>query len=384
MFRTLRNLIVNIMAAFIRDRDARHKFRNKYKRKSKFRKLRDDNRILFHENKALRSELNKIKSGITRLNEKNLFKYKQGTIFSCRKFLDIPDFAEKYKSLINGLDDESIECVTRILSRMKLIAQQDPGNDKNAWKTLDIYSSKELELMENVRKEFNLRIMQLSEGCFAYKNYLLPIRHFEDSVFYYKHHINKLKNLEKLKHKDFIDVGGFIGDSAIVFTEFTSGKIYSFEAVSKNYDYMLKTIELNNSKNIIPVKIGLGSKDETLDIKIQGSASALTPNTPIYREDAPTETISITTLDNYLKDKDINVGLIKVDIEGFEQEFLKGAVSTIRKFKPALLLSIYHNNNDFFNIKPLVESWNLGYKFKVSRPALRGLSGETLLICECD
>ena len=53
MLRTLRNLTVSIMAAFIRDRDARHKFRNKYKIRSKFRKLRDDNRRLFNENKKL-------------------------------------------------------------------------------------------------------------------------------------------------------------------------------------------------------------------------------------------------------------------------------------------------------------------------------------------
>lgn len=56
MLRTLRNLTVNLLAAFIRDRGARHKFRNKYKRKSKFRKLRDDNRRLFAENKMLFTE----------------------------------------------------------------------------------------------------------------------------------------------------------------------------------------------------------------------------------------------------------------------------------------------------------------------------------------
>ena len=47
------------MAACIRDRDARHKFRNKYKIRSKFRKLRDDNKRLFNENKRLFQE-NKI------------------------------------------------------------------------------------------------------------------------------------------------------------------------------------------------------------------------------------------------------------------------------------------------------------------------------------
>ena len=56
MLRALRNLTVNIMAAFIRDREARHKFRNKYKIRSKFRKLRDDNRKLLLDNKKLLKE----------------------------------------------------------------------------------------------------------------------------------------------------------------------------------------------------------------------------------------------------------------------------------------------------------------------------------------
>ena len=62
MFRTVRNLIVSIMAAFIRDREARHKFRNKYKRKSKFRKLRDDNRILFDKIERLLSEVQRLRA----------------------------------------------------------------------------------------------------------------------------------------------------------------------------------------------------------------------------------------------------------------------------------------------------------------------------------
>ena len=57
MFITLRNLIVSIMAAFITDRDARHNFRNKYKRKTKFRKLRDDNKRMFEEIASIKAAL---------------------------------------------------------------------------------------------------------------------------------------------------------------------------------------------------------------------------------------------------------------------------------------------------------------------------------------
>lgn len=55
----------------------------------------------------------------------------------------------------------------------------------------------------------------------------------------------------------------------------------------------------------------------------------------------------------------------------------------IFKQKPILIISIYHNYSDFFKIKPLIESWNLGYRFDF----FRGVDGmttfaDTMLICE--
>ncbi|WP_237416290.1 FkbM family methyltransferase [Helicobacter saguini] len=95
-----------------------------------------------------------------------------------------------------------------------------------------------------------------------------------------------------------------------------------------------------------------------------------------------TQIAEIITLDSYVEQNNIDVGFIKVDIEGFEQELLKGAFKTIKKFKPAMLISIYHNASDFFEIKPLIESWNLGYTFKFHKPVDGSISIETALYCE--
>ena len=383
MPRTLRNLIVNIMAAFIRDRDARHKFRNKYKIRSKFRKLRDDNRILFNDNKILKHEIEITKKEIATIKSQNCFRYSPNTIAMCKSFysqFSDKDLPEKYLKLIKGLDEESISCVSRFLSRTKLISQLE----QNKSGILDFFTEDEKYKIAKFRKEFGQKITQLSENCWAYGKYLFPIRGADNSSIYFRHQIPYLKNIERLRNKDFIDVGCYIGDSALIFTEYTDGKIYSFEPTTRNYNLALKTIELNNCKNIIPVKMALGSKDETLPIKIQGGSSTLTKNTPIYKDESPNEIINVTTLDRFLEDKDLDIGLIKVDIEGFEQEFLKGAEQTIRKHRPTMLLSIYHNASDFFDIKPLIESWNLGYKFQVSSP-LNGTYGiDTLLLCEID
>ena len=92
--------------------------------------------------------------------------------------------------------------------------------------------------------------------------------------------------------------------------------------------------------------------------------------------------VPVVALDEYIAEHPMEIGLIKVDIEGAEPLFLAGAKKTICEQKPILLLSIYHNAHDFFELKPLIESWDLGYKFKIHKPVLGSISGETLLIAE--
>lgn len=140
---------------------------------------------------------------------------------------------------------------------------------------------------------------------------------------------------------------------------------------------MLTTIKLNGAKRIVPVHKGLGAKESKEKISIQGAGSSVVlPNTGVFEE------IEIIPLDSFVREKKLKVGFIKVDIEGFEQEFLKGAKETIIEQKPAMLISLYHKYSDFFDIKPLLESWNLGYKFKFIKPIDHNVSGETALYCE--
>jgi FkbM family methyltransferase len=178
-------------------------------------------------------------------------------------------------------------------------------------------------------------------------------------------------------------VGAYIGDSAVVLSKYTKGKVYSFEPSSINYELLVKTIILNNLKDkIVTINKGLADKKEVLNIRTDIVSGGFCLDD---KAGNGLSNVEVDSLDNFVDENNIEVGLIKVDVEGFEQKFLAGAINTIKKQKPALLLSIYHNANDFFEIKPLIESWNLGYKFKV-----RTLSGkdkffaDTMLICEVD
>lgn len=286
--------------------------------------------------------------------------------------IDKKIFLEKYKNLVSGLDEESIRQISTIIARIIKISKSDIYED--------VFTEEEVIQIKKLEKEFKNNIIELNENCYAYKQYILPINHFEKSVFYYKHSINELENSDKIKNKNIIDVGGFIGDSAIVLKDYTDCKVYSFEPETNNIELMYKTIELNNAQDkIIPIKCGLGSKEEQQEIYSDGSGSVLLQNT---NAEMKKETINITTLDKFVEENNIEVGLIKVDIEGFEPEFLKGAVNTIKNQKPTLLLSIYHNAHDLFELKPYIESLNLNYKLKIRKPVDGSVRGEILLIAE--
>lgn len=334
-------------------------------------------------------QLNKIDSNLIIIKNQNNTTYKylsqnilQNIINSkfeyerCKEFYnDIQklDFVNSYKSLIKNLDDDSVQCINKVLARVELIS-------KNGLPIYNLYDKNELSEIDNINKNFYPNIIKLSDNCFAYKKYLLPINHFEPSVFYYKNNIDVLTDFNKIREKNIIDVGGYIGDSAIIFSDYTNKHIYSFEPTTENLSLMNRTIEINELKNkIIPVNMALGSKNEEQEIYLQGSGSSVTR---VIEENPVKECIKITTLDDFVQNNCIEVGLIKVDIEGFEQEFLKGAINTIKTQKPTLILSIYHYADDFFKIKPMIESLNIGYNLRVIKPIGSGIRGEIVLICE--
>ena len=199
-------------------------------------------------------------------------------------------------------------------------------------------------------------------------------------MFYYRHGLDEVQTLERVKGKAILDVGGYIGDSVLVLSELEPRVIYSFEADPENYELMQKTIALNRIENAVPVMCALGDHEGTSTFHRGGSSSGT-----VYREGiryTDEFEVPLTTLDSFVKEHPIEIGLIKVDIEGAEPFFLEGAKKTICEQRPILLLSIYHNAHDFFELKPLLESWNLGYRFHIHKPTYGNATSETLLIAE--
>jgi len=71
--------------------------------------------------------------------------------------------------------------------------------------------------------------------------------------------------------------------------------------------------------------------------------------------------IEAVTLDSILDGKPAT--LIKMDIEGAEMEALKGALETIKKWKPRMAISVYHKPWDIIMFPLYLKSLNPDYSF---------------------
>lgn len=288
-------------------------------------------------------------------------------------FLAIDQFEERYLKLTRNLPDSSLNTIAQIINRLKLIYELDIP-------IFNFFNKEEQEDIRNLREHFFANVVQIGKEKYCYQNYFLPINHFEPCVFYYRHSLDRLRDLEDLREKDLIDAGGFIGDSALIFSPLTNRKVYSFEPSPENYANFQKTIELNQLDNVVLEPLALSDQAKKITFNLSGSASSAHPNESFdFSEKIEVEAIS---LDEYVEKNNLEVGLIKTDLEGAEMEFLIGAAETIKKFKPILLISIYHSIGDFLDIKPMIESWELGYQFEIVKPIDGSIIFETVLIAE--
>ena len=285
------------------------------------------------------------------------------------------DSAQRFNALISGLDNESRNTVSDIIHRMGMIAD---GN-----KSLqDVYTQREQEEFVRMNDEFSSKIVKLNDNLYYYNGYYLPVNQFDSSVFYSKYAIDELTTLDSVRNKDIIDAGGYVGDTALLFSSYTDKSIHVFEASPSNMDIIRETIRLNHLDNIVPVSKALGENSGTATFSLgeRNSCNSLVER-PGYNYPNHIE-VPVITLDDYVRENNLEVGLIKVDIEGGEQLLLKGAVETIRTQHPILLISIYHSANDFFEIKPMIEKMCDKYTFRIIKPANSAIVIETILLAE--
>jgi FkbM family methyltransferase len=137
-----------------------------------------------------------------------------------------------------------------------------------------------------------------------------------------------------------IDCGANIGMYSLYFSKWApQSTIHAFEPLKKNQDLFLRNCELNNFKNIKLNCFGLSNEEKEVDIYIVDESNLGKTSTFSQNKGEKRERIKLTTLDKYCAENNIEeIDFIKVDIEGSELDFIKGAENMISKSKNLKML----------------------------------------------
>lgn len=145
------------------------------------------------------------------------------------------------------------------------------------------------------------------------------------------------KKVGKLKNFSVADIGANIGNHSLYFSNYFK-KVYAFEAHPKIFS--VNQLNTSNKKNIELFNFGLGDTNKNSFIyeneyNMGGSS--------VINKVGKKIKIKILKLDNIKKIKKLL--LIKIDVEDFELQVLKGSLNTIKKFKPIIVFESWSKHN---------------------------------------
>lgn len=153
-----------------------------------------------------------------------------------------------------------------------------------------------------------------------------------------------------------LDVGGFRGETAIVFADWVGakGKVFAFEPVPASYRAMTENIRANHLEGVITA-VNKGCSSVSKGAK----AISCTDGAPwsyISEGDGVVD-VELVTIDDFVRANHLKkVDFIKMDVEGFESDVLLGGKEVLRTFKPKLAVALYHKSSDLVEIPRLVRS----------------------------
>jgi FkbM family methyltransferase len=166
--------------------------------------------------------------------------------------------------------------------------------------------------------------------------------------------------VQNAKDGDVIHAGAFFGDFLPALSRgcARSSKIWAFEPNHENYRCSLITILINDLQNVNLVNAGLGEITGVGTLVTQDEkGKSLGELSYIQQHSGPKPlealTVNIVAIDEVIP-VDRKITVLHLDVEGYEQQALTGALATIRRNCPFLILETMPSEEWFIkNLKPL-------------------------------
>ena len=146
----------------------------------------------------------------------------------------------------------------------------------------------------------------------------------------------------------FVDIGMNIGQTLLKVRSIDQHIPYiGFEPNPVCVSYLYKLIQLNQIENVRIMPVGLGSQSEILTLYADNEFASGASVIKGFRKNQKIKfeyNIPVFSGDEILNN--LKIGLIKIDVEGFELDVLKGIINSIKLNRPFILCEILPNYNN--------------------------------------
>jgi len=225
--------------------------------------------------------------------------------------------------------------------------------------------------------EFTKFLRMVSLGWLYYKNYWEKNNIKFKHVYLQTYEVFEEENYKFLnvEDKNILDIGAFVGDSAIYFILKGAKKVYAVEPHPDAYNEMLDNIKLNNMEDkIIPINMGINYEKDYVSINIVdinnvGGSFFNSNNTGIK--------IPAGKLSDIIDKYNIDAQVLKMDCEGCEYDIILKDYDTIREFDE--IGFEYHAYNTKIPVSKLLEKLNKDFECKF----IKGGINEKIGILHC-
>lgn len=144
-----------------------------------------------------------------------------------------------------------------------------------------------------------------------------------------------------------LDIGANIGAHTVFFANAVGqmGRVLAFEPVRSNFQMLCANLTLNGLDHVQPAHMAVGREAGTVQVPRAGltnvgNQGAFSLKDPLP-DDATLDTVPMTTVDELNLE---SCHFMKIDVEGMEEEVLRGAVATLERHQP--ILHLENNKKD--------------------------------------
>ena len=242
---------------------------------------------------------------------------------------------------------------------------------------------------------FTARNVQLVSEIGCDLSEISKLRHLNKrGISYSRYLLFKKKWVLDCNIRTVIDIGANVGEFTAVFAElFPDARIYAFEPLLDCFEQLRKVAKQYQGR-VKVFNIALGTQEGSFEFQRSSwaPASSFREMSNLHKKNYPhsarseTVKVNVKTLDDVFKNIDLNKNIfIKVDVQGFEDEVIKGGLEVVKQAKVLVvecsLQSTYEGEPMFDGIYNLLRS--IGFEYRGSLKQSIRKDDQSFLQADC-